>query len=95
MSDTEPNPEHLLQRFRDALRAADECPSEEHVAALREAAAPLMDRLRSESVAAGNPEDDDAALFRWVRSVLLRRQISDPADQPSDTIPEWRSQETG
>ena len=63
----------LIERFRVALHTVERCPSDEAVAALRVAAAPILDQLRAEYRAAGHTDGDAAALFRWLRSKLADR----------------------
>jgi hypothetical protein len=65
-----------LRRFRAALTAAEAAPSEASVAALRQAARPLMNQLRAAYMAAGSPYDDDpAGLYRWLREVVAPRDL--------------------
>jgi hypothetical protein len=62
-----------LRRFRAALAAAEAAPSEASVAALREAARPLMDQLRAAYTAAGSPYGDDrVGLYCWLPEVVAR-----------------------
>jgi hypothetical protein len=95
MSAFQRNKAQMLQRFRDALRKAEESPSEETVAALRDVAAPLLDELRAEYVAAGYPEDDEAGMLRWVRARLLARQEFETADASSDILRDVRNEGAG
>jgi len=61
--------EALLERFRAALHTVDRSPSDEAVGELRSSAVPIIEQLRAEYRAAGHTDDDDTALFRWLRSV--------------------------
>jgi hypothetical protein len=61
-----------LSCFRAALEAASAHPSDEAVAVLRDAAVPIMARLRAEYVADGSPYGDESeGLFRWARGKIL------------------------
>jgi hypothetical protein len=60
-----------LSCFRAALEAASAHPSAEAVAVLRDAAVPIMARLRAEYVADGSPYgDENEGLFRWARGKI-------------------------
>jgi hypothetical protein len=61
------------EQFRVALGAVERRPSDEAIAELRLAAAPILDRLRAEYRAAGHTDDDGAAMFRWLRAKLAER----------------------
>jgi hypothetical protein len=62
------------QRFRAALARAEATPSDEAVAALRQAALPLIDQLHAAYVAAGSPHGaDHRGLLRWLREVITQR----------------------
>jgi hypothetical protein len=64
----------LIERFRVALHTVEHCPSDEAVAALRMAAAPILDQLRAEYRAAGHTDGDATALFRWLRAKLANQE---------------------
>ena len=59
----------MLGRFRAALHTVEQGPSDEAVGELRSSAGPIIEQLRAEYRAAGHTDDDDTALFRWLRSV--------------------------
>jgi hypothetical protein len=90
-----PDHEYLLRRFRAALQAVDESPTEAAVVELRAAAAPLMHQLREEYLAAGHPEGDDAAIIGWLRSILSARDRGDSRDPSLDRKTGWRQEEAG
>jgi len=78
-----------LRRFRAALAAVDEAPSEASIAALRQTAIPLMNQLRAAYTAADSPYGDDhAGVHRWLRYVIRQRD-REAADL--ETIASWRS----
>ncbi len=87
--------QHLLQRFRAALRAAHASPGEQTVEELRAAAAPLMEQLRAEYLAAGGEDGDDAAVLHWLRILLLRRDNDGMPDSPTWLLSNWREDEAG
>jgi hypothetical protein len=64
----------LIERFRVALHTVEHCPSDEAVAALRMAAAPILDQLRAEYRAAEHTDGDATALFRWLRAKLANQE---------------------
>ena len=74
MNESASGADDVLRRFRVALGAAEAAPSEASVAALRQAAFPLMNQLRAANVAAGNPYGDDRqGLYRWLKDISARR----------------------
>ena len=74
MLESELTDARALRRFRLALAAVDAAPSAASVAALREAASPLMNQLRAAYTATGSPYGDDrAAVFRWLSDICARR----------------------
>jgi hypothetical protein len=91
-----------LSRFRAALEAASAHSSDEAVEALRDAAAPIMARLRTEYVADGSPYgDENAALFRWVRgriaaggTIARRAGARESSSSGRELPPELSSQRT-
>jgi len=73
-----------LRDFRAALAAADAAPSDASVAALRQAALPLVNQLRAAYTAAGSPYGDDRpGLYHWLRHDIARRDRGAAEDQAS------------